>query len=673
MGKLKRGARVLPEKLFEKEIKRALSFIETVKDYYTEVEKNGQASTFHYTFFSPIISIFGKRGTGKTAFLYTLVNKLKKEFPNDIVLDPIDPHRFKKGDRLLETILVSLKDKVEKLKDFPIPDKLKKDCPFREGKNGIKNCLWLCYQKAIDGAHAAYRQQDSEAVESDSVFYTSYFQRRIEFPKRFGEFIRCLTELHLTSYCPHSRYHSYSELNPPLLIVPIDDIDLVPEYLEDVSYVIRLLSGNIHRLLLIVTANKELSEMSMTAHYISLILRDIKKGPEKLLEELIVGRDTPFYLSKEVLAREVENLVYQFHLKFFPPDGRIYLEPPEEDEVLNYPEKLFNEEEEKEKVETFVSVLRKVRVSEGNSNVTLLHLILSSPFSLLKNLLPNNWREIEEIYHSLRKEREFSSPVLRDFVENRLKRSAGIKNLEKNFLDFVVGDKIYIELKGSEEELLNEFRIRVTYDEVEIDNKTVLIGRTLRVISPITTEDFALLIFLLELSLSTSSSPFAISPELSAFVYSFLPPPVIFKGNGKYYFYALPIEMLKETLIRKRRSDRKKLDSEESHSLFFPYSLYNYYLLRGLEKKKGREWKKLKMELEKWLYIEDFELTQEVILKDSKREAPILERSRERKPLVLQKVSLEDLGDNNQRKRTVETELPGLYFHRFVYDNYKKL
>ncbi len=601
---MRRGPRVLPKELFKVEIGRVFSFAQKVRDYYQKLEKN--TSLFHYSFFSPVVSILGERGSGKTSFLYTLLNTWKEKYPYDIVLPPIDPHKFKKGDRLLEMILVSLEREVEELKDFPVPKELRKKCPF--SSEFETSCLWMCYQKALEGAHAAYRSD--EQITGDQVIYSSSFRLKVEFPRRFGELVRCLTEVKKKSLFSYDRslylenfQTEESEGNSyiysyklPLLVVPIDDIDLVPEYLEDVSYVIRLLAGNIHRLLLIVTANLRVSEQSMASYYASLLLGKVSENAifRKFFEE----DKLPFFKQNEFLS-EIANLVHQFHLKFFPLDGRVVLKPPKEEDILTYvppvsEDRKRGEDEGIGKLPEFSELLRQRRLP-GSKKASFYDLIVYSPFGLFKKLLPENWREVEEIYYALLEEEknEGIPEAFKTLIRKKIKASETLSGAIREYLDIDFGDKIYLELKqNAKKKLLDDLRIKVVYAPSPFTNERkeeeeIYVAKKLSILSPdFTIADLAILLLLTELCVSSYETEVLISFNLLRFIYSILPPPVIVRryanGRDRVYFYTFMTDEMFERF--KIRESQSKESERKVENLFYPFSLFYLALKKGLKK-----------------------------------------------------------------------------------------
>jgi len=642
---MRRGPRVLPKELFKVEIGRVFSFAQKVRDYYQKLEKN--TSLFHYSFFSPVVSILGERGSGKTSFLYTLLNTWKEKYPYDIVLPPIDPHKFKKGDRLLEMILVSLEREVEELKEFPVPKELRKKCPF--SSEFETSCLWMCYQKAIEGAHAAYRSD--EQITGDQVIYSSSFRLKVEFPRRFGELVRCLTEVKKKSLFSYDRslylenfQTEESEGNSyiysyklPLLVVPIDDIDLVPEYLEDVSYVIRLLAGNIHRLLLIVTANLRVSEQSMASYYASLLLGKVSENAifRKFFEE----DKLPFFKQNEFLS-EIANLVHQFHLKFFPLDGRVVLKPPKEEDILKYvpPISEHRKREEDErigKLPKFSELLRQRRLP-GSKKASFYDLIVYSPFGLFKKLLPENWREVEEIYYALLEEEknEGIPEAFKALIRKKIKASETLSGAIREYLDIDFGDKIYLELKqNAKKKLLDDLRIKVVYAPSPFTNERkeeeeIYVAKKLSILSPdFTIADLAILLLLTELFVSSYETEVLISFNLLRFIYSILPPPVVLRREGNAYFYTF---MTKRMLERFRIRESQSKESERGiENLFYPFSFFYLALKKGLRGKKlEQEFSQLVTSVLGFSKLEENLYTPEVLILEESEEEELTTREK---------------------------------------------
>jgi len=569
---LMRGPRVLPAgKDIRNNLQKAFRFGEEIRRYYLSLE--GEKELLHYSFFSPVISIFGERGIGKTSFLYTLLDSWKKKYPLDIVLPPIDPHKFKRHDKILEMILVFLEREIKKLNDefgkIIVPNRLRKSCHFEESKKD-SNCLYWCYQKALEGAHAAYKSDLSAGT--DQVLYSYNFKLKTEFPLRFGELVRCLTEAKKEKLYYFKRNEG-EETYLPLLVVPIDDIDLVPEYLEDVSYAVRLLAGNIHRLLLVITANFKVSKINMFSYYSSILLG---KMPE-LFEKIPWKGGLSFFKEEEVVISELSNLVYQFHLKFFPLDGRVFLKAPTTDEVLNYSPSASNGKGVKK--ESFKNLLSKIELPYGINNakagISIFNLLEFSPYNLFMELLPKSWREIEELYYALKAEKNTSiPPVLKFFIKNKISTSRTLVSLVEDHIDIDYGDNIFVDLKGSIEKLIENLKIRIIFEpSITEEDKKVFIPRRISVLSPaLNLSDLSLLVLLAELYVS-SNSEVVLSHQLLKEIYSLLPPPLVIKYKDKALLFTVASKKFLENL-----------KSVEKKKVSYPFSFFYYYFSKSKQK-----------------------------------------------------------------------------------------
>jgi len=318
---------------------------------------------------------------------------------------------------------------------------------------------------------------------------------------------------------------------------------------------------------LIITANLRVSEQNMVSYYSSFLLGKALKIPS--FEEFFENGELPFF-QKENFLSELSSLVYQFHLKFFPLDGRIFLRAPTVEEVLNYVPPVSERELEEER--DFRSLLKEKDLP-GGKGMNLFNLIDISPYGLFKELLPKNWREVEEIYYSLRTEKHDKiSHALRFFLRNKILSSKAFASIVGKYLEVEYGDYIYVEEKGDFRELLDDIKINVTFrPSIFEENYRVFYPEKLNILSSnITLSDLAVLLLLVELYVSSYESEIVFSPNLLKKIYSFLPPPLVVKEGNKAFLFTVASKTLLRMLERVGREEGK---------IVYPFSLFYAYFM----------------------------------------------------------------------------------------------
>lgn len=324
-----RGPRALPRESFpwlvDGQAKRVIKcFRERYQSFENSAESNDRGSKLPPPNFTPVISIMGVRGSGKSSALLTLMEELKEGNEVDLILDrPLDPHRFLQGDMTINWLLAAIKRHMDSESEKKCGNyrshMCNKGCPYldagrrdhQQGSCGASNDLAMCYERLVDRVRQAFQLPTSgEMSHVNGKFRQVYLERSLDFPGHMNAFIRCLTDAHAS---PSSRRKEQPMEYPPLLIASIDDADLVPEYLEDILVFLRLISQSVHRLVLIITLDEALALKSRVNHYV-----------DNMFKGLIGVRDSGINRS---VIRVATDMAGQFVAKFMPYEARFRLAP----------------------------------------------------------------------------------------------------------------------------------------------------------------------------------------------------------------------------------------------------------------------------------------------------------------------------------------------------------
>lgn len=329
-----RGPRVLPETEFPW-LDSAVQAVDKYRKQFEELERIGRSRVegdctnlldqqlYH---FHPVISIFAPRGMGKTTALLTLLDQLKKKCPTDIVLAPLEPHRFMQEDRILYWFLAALKPYVDKL------SQVEEKAPLAGYPNHYSDArefnLQTQYHELQDQVRWIYLEAKQNTGDNDSQFAykfrNHYLAKGLDFGNKLNRFIRELTNLYAACLYKSDRQKAGQDL--PLLLLPIDDADLVPEYLEDLFTFLRILSVEVTRLVILVTADDQLAVMSSKGRYLRNLF------PEWYQSNHVEGQ----IFVKDEVNRTVDELSAQFLTKFLPYSGRFYIHPFDEERRMGF-------------------------------------------------------------------------------------------------------------------------------------------------------------------------------------------------------------------------------------------------------------------------------------------------------------------------------------------------
>jgi len=320
-SKLARGARVLQPECFPW-LDDALATLDLYRLRFAELEATEQrerlgSSGEHWSkpfLFHPVISIFGPRGSGKTSALLTLLERIRQRLPGDLILPIIDPHRFVPGDRVLYSFLAALQPIVERFTGGASHEWMGPPQPpgldhRREGADDLNKLFhdlaeqarWL-FQSGGESAGGGSLEQR---------FRLHYLSRGRRFAEGLDQLVRKLTDRRLAG----AGGRPQDTKSPPLMLLPIDDTDLVPEYLDEVMTFIRIVSPSLSRLVLLVTADDRLALRCTKGRYARTMFPDWSHTPDP---------DARLFSPGEV-NEVAQGLAFQFLAKFFPDEGRFRL------------------------------------------------------------------------------------------------------------------------------------------------------------------------------------------------------------------------------------------------------------------------------------------------------------------------------------------------------------
>ncbi|NGZ27559.1 MAG: hypothetical protein G8345_11820, partial [Magnetococcales bacterium] len=131
----------------------------------------------------------------------------------------------------------------------------------------------------------------------------------MDFPEHLARFVQCITKAH------HILKGNVNSMEPPLLVVGIDDVDLVPHYLrEDLFQFISLTSG-IPRLVVITAMDYDLAFLSMKENYLKNTFPALF-SMGRIIDEVWDDKD---------IKGKAEGLADQFLTKYLPYEARVHI------------------------------------------------------------------------------------------------------------------------------------------------------------------------------------------------------------------------------------------------------------------------------------------------------------------------------------------------------------
>ncbi|MCR6514270.1 hypothetical protein M4I33_05160 [Clostridium sp. LY3-2] len=219
------GARSLDEN----QVKLILPTYDNVQTQIEEIRKSAKLNEKNeYRQYNNTISIFGKRGTGKTSILFTIIEKLNEENHKNIILPKIEPDSYSNTTKILGAILRLLKSELDKINDeiSSIGDCKELEGFFKHCKFNLNNSLTIAYNELLEYycyMNEEYREiliKDYSNIRSYSEKYSYILAPDHEFNLKFNKFIRRLVKAKKDI---NKRKCKYEE---PLVFIIIDDIDL---------------------------------------------------------------------------------------------------------------------------------------------------------------------------------------------------------------------------------------------------------------------------------------------------------------------------------------------------------------------------------------------------------------------------------------------------------------
>lgn len=321
---------------YHKTVEQSQAIIDRFRKKFAHEERHAgtptRGKTFSQSHFFPVMSICGARGSGKTSALLTFLDTYAGDVAHqsgDILLELQDPHRFMEGDRLMHWFFASIEPVIAGLA-YSSQTCEEADGYYRLRSDGV---AMRANRKAAQDRAARvveeferlrdllYRvfpiRAGSRLIEpTEERFRSQYLADSLKFPRQLGDLIIELSELHQQRVLAATSPPVLPPAQPPLILFPVDDADLAPEYLDDLLDFLRIIVPAVPRLVLVLTLDLDLVAINRRTYYEMCIGRRKDLG---LTSSLVVPADK--------LTDTVDTMAAQFISKFIPREGRVMLPP----------------------------------------------------------------------------------------------------------------------------------------------------------------------------------------------------------------------------------------------------------------------------------------------------------------------------------------------------------
>ena len=286
--------------IWSNEISKINRYIDNIQSRVENIN-NDDAYKPDGKIFNNVITIYGSRGAGKTTLLNKLISKMRKTNKH-IILPLIKPDTFAGNDHLLAVVVDAMRELVDDL----FQDKCLQEYDeekYRLIKSGIHELYsnistYILSSELSTDAYWSRLLSESLDLDYIAVERKELFAAGVKFYKNFNRFVTKLTTV-------FKEIHDLS--HPPLLIVPIDDIDLNIRCLRQLMDCINICTNDSFRLVFIIAVAPQQFPRIVSKIVEERYINHIKQG-DKIDNFIIVsGND---YISK-----------------FFPPQYSITLEP----------------------------------------------------------------------------------------------------------------------------------------------------------------------------------------------------------------------------------------------------------------------------------------------------------------------------------------------------------
>lgn len=282
-----------------------------------------------------LYAILGGRGTGKSSVVLTLQQKLKEPSNQNIIFPIITPEVIiEKECSILgwimsaaESVVTKLETRLQRLENnqfcaggsmgYPL-DKFFENCRFKKD-NDLRKSYQELFKRSVQSGGintAAYSAEDAVGYRVEQS------RRQYKLIQDLNRFWQQLTE---TWYeANRQEFGERARLNPPLIILIFDDIDLVPERSMELLNTTFQYLTNPNIVILLTAAEKVLQDVihlkmlgrMVGSEFPSLLMESLPKEVKETRRAVPV--DTATFSSLERMAGE-------FYDKVIPPSSRYRL------------------------------------------------------------------------------------------------------------------------------------------------------------------------------------------------------------------------------------------------------------------------------------------------------------------------------------------------------------
>ncbi|MEY8392767.1 P-loop NTPase fold protein [Lachnospiraceae bacterium 45-W7] len=260
-----------------------------------------------------VFSVLGERGTGKTSVLYTLKEKIRKQYKKDMIFPIIMPEIIPEGCDILGWILAVISEKLELLFEEQ-GLKYSQKCHVGE-RDELRQKLERMCELSFSMKYNPKSEKSFYEVVSNSERQT---QNAFAFAREMTEFWTKLAEL-LKSLEPNE-----DEKGNPMIYFFFDDVDLAPERVSDLFSVVTKYLAH-PNIIVIITADEN-QIMEVTEINITNRMKKLPREWQDYLERNSGDSVWWVYRDEQVyMKRKSYESAKAYLLKILPTSTRYYL------------------------------------------------------------------------------------------------------------------------------------------------------------------------------------------------------------------------------------------------------------------------------------------------------------------------------------------------------------
>lgn len=284
-----------------------------------------------------VYALLGGRGSGKSSVLYSLIEKLKLEYPEDIYIPLIVPEMISDDNcsilgwvlSSLDVILSKLEEDIEKSGREPFScgsSYAAEGTFFRNCRFQKQNSLRSKYEELFQISLAENMKTSGYLVEDVAYYQMNQARQQYRLLQNLSEFWNELTR---TWYEVYGDKHSWKsdDAQLPMIFLFFDDIDIAPQRSMELLTTTFQFFANPNIVILVTADEDSLREVI----YLKMLERMISSRSSSLLvDALPVKRSLASHTDRETRGedyryQQIDQMGQEFFDKVIPPSNRYFL------------------------------------------------------------------------------------------------------------------------------------------------------------------------------------------------------------------------------------------------------------------------------------------------------------------------------------------------------------